>query len=284
MFHAIANYFRNSGEFPERIRKRHNIFWSDPQSEQVRNTKTEENMPLHVWRDAPNWQRKLSNKSNARVFAQSLGCKVADLYWKGRDLRTIDFDALPAQYVIRPTTGHGSKGVYIMDEGLNHFDQKRYTPSQILENLSHDLEKHPMLEFLFEEFVQTEDGRHAIPNDFKFLCFNGVVASIVVIDRVSPKVGYSYFYDEHWNKMKRLHHLYPGKAEPEKPQCFDQMLAQAKILSKAYGIFVRIDFFATNKGAVFCEFTPTPAMGNGFTAYGKKLLLEHWDQYCPGRI
>jgi hypothetical protein len=284
MFRAIVSYLRNSGKFPERIRKRHEIFWSDPEAENIRNTKMQEGLPLHSWQDVPHWQRKLSNKYNSRLFANSLGCQVADLYWKGRDLESIDFNALPAQYVIRPTIGHGSKGVYIMDDGLNHFDQKRYTSNQILENLKHDLEKHPLLEFLFEEFVQTEDGRHVIPNDFKFLCFNGEVASIVVIDRVSPKIGYSYFYDENWNKMKRLHHLYPGKDEPEKPKCFDEMLTQAKRLSKAYGIFVRIDFFATSKGPVFCEFTPTPALGKGFTSYGKKLLLKYWDQYCPGTI
>jgi hypothetical protein len=284
MLHLIASFFRNSGKFPGRIRKRHEAFWSDPEAETIRNTKMSEGLPLDHWQDVPHWQRKLSNKYNSRVFASSLGCQVADLYWKGRNLNDIDFSALPSRYVIRPTIGQCSKGVYIMDEGLNHFDQKRYTPQQILEHLQKDLEKNPILEFLFEEFVQTEDGRYTIPNDFKFLCFNGTVASIVVIDRVSPEVGYSYFYDEHWNKMKRLHHLYPGKDEPKKPECFDEMLEQAKRLSKAYGIFVRIDFFATSKGAVFCEFTPTPALGRGFTSYGKKLLLKYWDQYCPGTI
>lgn len=284
MFSYISSYLRDSGKFPSRIRQRHKIFWSDPEAETIRNTKMLEGSPLENWQDVPHWQRKLSNKYNSRLFAAAQGCKVADLYWKGRDLNAIDFHALPAQYVIRPTIGHGSKGVYIMDAGFNHFDQKRYTATEILEHLKHDLEKNPNLEFLFEEFVQTEDGRYTIPNDFKFLCFNGKVASVAVIDRLSPKEGYSYFFDEEWNKMKRLHHLYPGKEEPTKPACYDEMLEQAKRLSKAYGIFVRIDFFATSKGAVFCEFTPTPALGKGFTRYGKKLLLKYWDLYCPGTI
>ena len=284
MFQIISNLIRNSGEFPARIRKRHQMFWSDPEAELVRNTKMHEGIPLDAWQDVPNWQRRLSNKYNAREFAKLLGCNVADLYWKGRDLSTLDFDSFPSQYVIRPTIGHGSKGVFIMNDGLNLFDQKRYTTEQIREELQAELDKHLALEFLFEEFVRTESGKYEIPNDFKFLCFNGEVASVAVIDRISPKVGYSYFYDEHWNKMERLHHLYPGKDEPEKPKCFDQMLEQAKILSKAYGIFVRIDFFASVNGAVFCEFTPTPAMGRGFTKYGKRLLLRYWDRYCPEMI
>lgn len=284
MFQIISNLIRNSGEFPARIRKRHHMFWSDPEAEFVRNSKMHEGMPLDAWQNVPNWQRRLSNKYNAREFAKLLGCNVADLYWKGRDLSTLDFNSFPSQYVIRPTIGHGSKGVFIMKDGLNLFDQKRYTTEQICEQLQAELDKHLALEFLFEEFVRTESGEYEIPNDFKFLCFNGEVASVAVIDRISPKVGYSYFYDEHWNKMERLHHLYPGKDEPAKPKCFDQMLEQAKILSKAYGIFVRIDFFASDKGAVFCEFTPTPAMGRGFTKYGKRLLLKYWDRYCPEMI
>ena len=284
MFQIISNLIKNSGEFPARIRKRHHMFWSDPEAELVRNSKMHEGIPLDAWQDVPNWQRRLSNKYNAREFAKLLGCNVADLYWKGRDLSTLDFNSFPSQYVIRPTIGHGSKGVFIMNDGLNLFDQKRYTTEQISEQLQAELDKHLALEFLFEEFVRTESGEYEIPNDFKFLCFNGEVASVAVIDRISPKVGYSYFYDEHWNKMERLHHLYPGKDEPAKPKCFDQMLEQAKILSKVYGIFVRIDFFASDKGAVFCEFTPTPAMGRGFTKYGKRLLLKYWDRYCPEMI
>ena len=244
----------------------------------------DESLPLSAWKDVPNWQRKLSNKYNARVFAAAAGCKVADLYWKGRNLELLNFDTLPTQYVIRPTVGHGSSNVFIMNKGLNLFDQQHYSPEEIKKSLQKELDSHPALEFLFEEFVQSEAGEYTIPNDFKFLCFNGKIASISVIDRVSPKVGYSYFYDENWNKMERLHYLYPGKDEPEKPACFSEMVEQAKRLSELYEIFVRVDFFATSKGAVFCEFTPTPALGRLFTPYGKKLLNEYWDKYCPGLI
>ena len=284
MLQIFSNLFGNTTEFPARIMKRHQTFWSDPQAEQIRNSPLDETLGIDGWRDVPHWQRKLSNKYNARVFASAAGCQVADLYWKGRNLNTLDYSKLPDQYVIRPTIGHGSKGVFIMDKGFNLFDQTYYETSAINAYLQSQLDNNPALEFLFEEFVQSEQGEYRIPNDFKFLCFNGEIASIVVIDRLAPKVGYSYFYDEDWNKMKRLHYLYPGRDEPEKPKCFPQMVEQAKILSRLYGIFVRIDFFATNKGAVFCEFTPTPALGRKFTPYGQKLLLKYWDTYCPGLI
>jgi hypothetical protein len=284
MFKFITQFIRNTGRFPARIRKRHKIFWSDPEAETIRNTLMDQSVPINQWQDVPNWQRKLSNKFNAREFAKLNGCQVPDLYWKGRNIDEVDFDSLPAYYVIRPTIGHSSKNVFVMDNGLNLFDQKLYTPELIRAQLKESISKHPKLEFLFEEFVRTEDGRYAIPNDYKFLCFNGEVASIVVIDRVSPKMGYSHFYDENWNRMKKLHYRYPGKEDLIKPECFDRMLTQAKHLSKAYGIFIRLDFYATNKGPVFGEFTPTPGMGKNFTPYGKNLLLNYWDKHCPGLI
>lgn len=281
---AIKSFFRDSGRFPDRIRKRHRLFWSDPEAERIRNAPMDASLPLEVWKEGPYWQRKLSNKYNAREFAKLNGCRVPDLYWKGNDLDAFDFATLPPQYVIRPSVGKCSKGVYVMNDGLNLFDQKRYTPESLKLNLKQDLADNPDLEFLFEEFVQTEDGRYVIPNDYKFLCFDGAVASVVVIDRVSPQVGYSHFYDEHWNKMNKLHYRYPGKDEPQQPACFKEMLEQAKRLSKAYGIFIRLDFYATNKGPVFGEFTPTPGMGKNFTPHGKKLLLKYWDTYCKGLV
>ncbi|MEJ7679344.1 MAG: hypothetical protein WKG06_16095 [Segetibacter sp.] len=37
-------------------------------------------------------------------------------------------------------------------------------------------------------------------------------------------------------------------------------------------------------GAVFGEFTPTPALGNGFTPDAQKLFTNYWDKFCKGMI
>ena len=53
---------------------------------------------------------------------------------------------------------------------------------------------------------------------------------------------------------------------------------------QSYKIFIRIDFYATDKGAVFGEVTPTPSLGIGFTPFANKLLTKYWDKFCPGMI
>src|SRR5690349_8519474 len=98
MYNLILNFFRNSGEFPARIRRRHQIFWTDPEAESVRNSKMDHRLPLEYWMEGHLWQRKLSNKYNAREFAKLNGCRVPDLYWKGSDIDSIDFASLPDQY------------------------------------------------------------------------------------------------------------------------------------------------------------------------------------------
>jgi hypothetical protein len=223
MFDRIIHYFRNQGQFSKRIKKRYETFWHDSQAEQIRNMPMSQHDCIEKWKAAPYWQRKLSNKYNAREFAQMHGCKVSDLYWKGADIDNLDFSKLPPYYVIRPT-------------------------------------------------------------DYKFYCFNGEIACLYVINRLSPKSGFGAFYDENWNLVKKVQFNYPPKLNQQAPACFKEMVKTAKILSKSYGMFVRIDLYATRKGCVFGEFTPTPSMGMNFTSFGKKLMLSYWDKYCNGYI
>jgi hypothetical protein len=106
------------GEFGRRIKRRGEIFWESSDSEYVINTIMRESDPLEKWKDVKNWQRKLHNKYNSREFAKKHDCKVPDLYWKGNDFSTLNFENLPTQYVIRPTTLHSGRGVFLMNNSL----------------------------------------------------------------------------------------------------------------------------------------------------------------------
>ncbi|MBL4678752.1 MAG: hypothetical protein JKY70_21550 [Mucilaginibacter sp.] len=211
-------------------------------------------------------------------------CQVADLYWRGRDIDSIDFSKLPENYVIRPTIGHSSNYVFLMKGGLNLFDKKPYSEQEIKNILKQEVYKNHHLEFLVEEFLQNENGEHTILTDYKFYCFKGKIACLYVIDRLSPKTGFGAFFDERWNRLRKIQFNYPAAQNLVKPACFEKMVSKAKLLSESYGMFVRLDFYATAKGCVFGEFTPTPSMGTNFTNYGKDLMIEYWNKYCPDSI
>lgn len=284
MFETFRKAFKAKDSVAARIRTRHALFWSSPDAGEVKDLLLSADDPIEQWKDRPNWQRKLSNKFNAREFARMHGCRVAELYWKGRLPETIDFDRLPAQYVIRPTFGHSCKMVFLMNDGVNMLDKRAYLPEDLKQFMQTQLAKNPRLEFLVEEFLRNEDGEYCIPNDYKFLMFNGEIASIVLINRLGPTEGFQDFYDENWNRMDNLTTIYPNEGYKNPPACLPELIDAARRLSKAYGIFVRIDFYATDKGAVFGEFTPTPSKGHGFTPYGDELLTYYWDTYCNGMI
>lgn len=280
----VGNLLIPSKGFSQRVKKRNRIFWKSSDAVIVRNTIMNANDTMEKWKDVKNWQRKLSNKYNSREFARKHGCRVPELYWKGNNYTAIDFDNLPEHYVIRPTKGHSLKLVFLIKNSINLMDGKKYSKEDIKVVLSKALYDDQKIEFLFEEFVRTEDGEYKIPDDYKFYMFNGQIGCIQVINRLSNTTGFTSWYDENWNLLPNLTTNYPeGKVQPI-PKCLQEMIDYAGKLSKSYEIFVRVDFYATDKGAVFGEFTPTPGLGNGFTADGEKLLTEYWEKFCYGRI
>ena len=240
--------------------------------------------PFDRWQDVENWQRKLSNKYNAKQFAIKMGCKVAELYWSGRNPESINFSSLPKQFVIRPSIGHSSGSVFLMNDGLNLFDNKHYSNNELVSIMAAKLQEKANMEFLVEAFLQEQPGVYKILNDYKFFCFNGEIASCQLINRKGPKAGFGSFYNERWEPMKAVHPGYTLVDPQPAPACLEEMVVQVKALSRAYRIFCRIDFYATTEGAVFGEFTPTPGLGRGYSAYGQRLLVSFWDKYCTGLV
>ena len=275
----------NSRPFASRIKHRHNTFWKSSDAEIVRNMGLSASEPVSKIKNVKHWQRKLSNKYNAREFAKLHSCKVPDLFWKGRNVDTIDFNKLPEHYVIRPTIGHSCNLVFLMAAGINLMDKQLYTVGDIKAVLAENLKRNQYLEFLVEEFIKTENSEYKIPDDYKIYMFNGEVATIEVINRLSPAEGALSCYDEDWNMMPNTAgYKFPQAALQQPPKCLTEMIEQAKRLSKGYEIFVRIDFYATDKGCVFGEFTPTPGAAKYLTVEAEKMFIEYWDKYCKGKI
>ncbi len=282
---SVASKTKYHGRFSQRIKHRHVTFWTSPDTELIKQVILHSTDPLSRWKNGNHWQRKLSNKFNSREFARLHGCSTAELYWKGRDVHTINFDALPSCYVIRPTAGHSCQLVFLMANGINLLDKKKYEKKDLLKVLAKAVKENKYLEFLIEEFVKTEDKEYKIPVDYKFYTFNGKIAVIERIERLSAKSGLVSYYDEDWNVIDNLSVAkYEIGASQSPPDCLKEMAEQARRLSLSYQIFVRIDFYATDKGAVFGEFTPTPGCADFLTFKADKIFNDYWDKFCKGMI
>lgn len=99
-----------------------------------------------------------------------------------------------------------------------------------------------------------------------------------------PTDGFGRSYDENWNLIPDIGNDFQKCPYQDPPICLDEMIAHAKQLSRAYEIYVRVDFYATDKGAIFGEFSPTPSRGKYFTKQTDELFIKYWDKYCKGMI
>lgn len=122
-----------------------------------------------------------------------------------------------------------------------------------------------------EEFIETQDGN--TPDDYKFMCFNGVPRLIQVHhDRYGDHT--LDYYTPEWKKAD-LQRIDADVSEHnvEKPDKLDEMLSIAKELSKDM-YYARIDLYYVNNKIYFGEITLYPTGGfSTFTRHEDDLLL-----------
>ena len=127
-----------------------------------------------------------------------------------------------------------------------------------------------------EEFIETEDGN--TPDDYKFMCFNGVPRLIQVHHDRYGNHTLDYYTPE-WEKakLKRIDANTSSQTIP-KPQNLEEMLAIAKTLSKDM-YYARIDLYNVDGKVYFGEITLYPTGGfSTFEDYDDDLLLGSYIQ------
>lgn len=122
-----------------------------------------------------------------------------------------------------------------------------------------------------EEFIETKDGN--TPDDYKFMCFNGIPRLIQVHhDRYGDHT--LDYYTPEWNKAD-LQRIDASKSNIviERPEKLEEMLSIAERLS-ADMYYARIDLYYVNGRIYFGEITLYPTGGlSTFTRYEDDLLL-----------
>lgn len=122
-----------------------------------------------------------------------------------------------------------------------------------------------------EEFIKTKDGN--TPDDYKFMCFNGVPRLIQVHhDRYGNHT--LDYYTPDWGRadLKRIDANSSTKIVP-KPDNLDEMMNIARTLSKDM-YYARIDLYNVDGKVYFGEITMYPTGGfSTFTDYNDDLLL-----------
>jgi hypothetical protein len=282
--------------FSERIRTRQRVWWAKPNKWRNResyrhpfhrfketHTLRRKDDPENKWHCCGLWQRSLSNKWNAREFVQMHGCRVPALYWYGRRAGALPLDALPSHFDIRPAWGTATRGVCVLAHDRDLLHDRAYSKDQLRAQVRRDQGRISRFPILVEEFVKTETGDYALPIEYKCYTFGSTVGAIEVVQGAGRDARHT-FYTASWEAFAdQMSTHYPRADDIGPPRCLEEILACARTLGGAYGTFVRVDCYATDRGCVFGEFSSTPMNGLDFTAFADTYFGELWDATFPDR-
>lgn len=240
--------------------------------------------PESRWRSGVHWQRALMNKWNAREFARRHGCLVPELYWHGWLVSRIPFATLPEHYVLRPVMGHSRNGVFVVCGKLDLLRNNPVTPAGIRAGLRRHQARFGFVPVLAEEFLRTEQGEHRLPLEYGFYCFAGTIGAILVRNRIDAHRNCQRYYTPEWQPFADLFcSEFELDAVRPPPGCLEEMRSIARRLSAASGTFVRVDLYATDRGAVFGEFASCP-FSRGYAAFAEEYFGGLWQTHCPGAL
>lgn len=185
------------------------------------------------------------------------------------DIKSIDFNKLPQQFVLKAT--HNS-GATIVVKNKNHIDKTKLR--QIEQSLKvnfgrvskewvyNDIKP----KIIIEKLIESEDGKSL--KDYKIFCFNGK-AKLIQIDFERFEGHKRSFYDTNWNKLDVRIEQPVAEQNVEKPDLLEKMLSLSEVLAEPFN-HVRVDWYISNNKLIFGEMTFFH--GSGF----ERFYDENW--------
>jgi hypothetical protein len=234
--------------------------------------------PDAAWHCCEYWQRSLVNKWNGREFARRHGARVPELYWFGRRPLAIPFPRLPSRFVVRPVWGALRRGIHVVADGRELLRGDPASAPDLRARLVRERGRFPLTPLIVEQFVTSREGEARLPLEYKFHMFADTPAAIQAIERRDIDTATVRYYTPAWEPFEDvMDTVRPLGEVREPPACLAEMRDLAIRLGRAIGTYMRIDFFGTDRGAVFNEFSSTPSVKEPkFTPFCDQLFGAFW--------
>lgn len=219
---------------------------------------------------------KLVDKYEVKKFVSDvIGCQyVIPTLGVWDKFEDIDLDLLPDQFVLKTTNGSHT---LIICRDKKHFNKEmagkkfrkwlKINPYYIYREWAY---KDVKPRIIAEKYMK-DDAMDEL-TDYKFFCFNGIVAYCQVIANRETNETID-FYDKNWIHqdfvgLNAFQHAPNGHKTPVK---YYDMIQIAEKLSKGIP-FVRVDLYSINDQVYFGEMTFYPAAGEG------RFRPERWNK------
>lgn len=208
------------------------------------------------------------DKYEVRKYVEDKGYKnilntLIGVYSKVED---INFNLLPAKFVIKTTNGGGGNNIIICNdkskldiENTKH-KLKEWLKIKTKKSLGREWAyENNNNKIIIEKLLEGNNEKLTGINDYKFFCYNGQV-KYIVFDGDRYKKHKRNFYDDNWNYLNVKSDCENFGDIFEKPKSLDKMKKIAEDLSKDFP-FVRVDLYLIDKKIYFGELTFYPWSG-----------------------
>jgi hypothetical protein len=168
--------------------------------------------------------------------------------------------------------------VYVVADGTELLRREPATPVELRRRLG-SFRTEPVL---VEQFVESEPGCRRLPVEYKCHTFAGVVAAIGVIEREHDAAATVRYYTPSWEPFEdRMTTAWPVGPLRDPPAFLAEMTGLAARMGRSIGTYMRIDFFGTDRGCVFNEFSSTPLVVKpDYTPFCDAFLAARWREHC----
>lgn len=218
------------------------------------------------------------DKYAVREYVKSKGLEdtLVKLYARYDNVKDVDWDSLPDEFVIK--TSHGGGGLNVILCRDKSEETRKKVTSSLTFTASSIPEKRGGREWAYwgiptgiiaEELLINRDNPEAGVNDYKIFCYGGKAKYIIVdVDRF---IGHKRnFYDRDWNNLHISSDCPSSDREIEKPANYEEMLCIAEKLSEDFP-YVRVDLYNVEGRIYFGELTFYP--WSGYVKYSP----DEWD-------
>lgn len=269
--HMISVRFNPENEMR---RVYYNVYQKYPNLEEPRNL-IEKIFWMQLHSDTSMWT-KCADKYAMREYVKDCGYEdyLPRHYGKWDNVKDIDFSELPNEFVLKTNNGCGTV-IIIRDKSKM---KEKIIRRQLQQWLNipfgwagaelHYTRIKPCI--IAEELLPLdEEHREFSPNsqvDYKVWCINGEPESIfVAYNRHNVSHINIALFDTEWNAIPQYlqsnhYDVYNPKDLIKKPDCLDEMISIAKVLSKPFPE-VRVDFYVVNKKPIIGELTFSTGFG-----------------------
>jgi len=199
-----------------------------------------------------------------------------------------DFQFPAGDFVLKPVDGCKSLNVFLKRAEHELLRKIPFTRESIVDRIENGAyDKDIFGKYVMEELLVSEDGKCCPPSSYKFFVLQDKIINIFWVGAFDPgtkKTPVICIDSSH----QKIPNLWTKEAQwfdfdaevPSTPLCWDEMIESVKKVGRAIELFVRVDMYATSRGAVFGEFG-IEFDSDDWTPQCSRDLFELYDTLSP---